>query len=368
MAKLTSVLKLIFAAIVALVAYVANDCWKMLYLTQTSAEQSNMALVDLSKCPAVDMATFKARAFKTPTIEVATIEECLRHGENMNQPLICRLNGASAANEQKIIDAIFADDSTYEMVCRDNGDFHYPTHHRKINATIAEVAAVPSPCSAGFIYGDKHQALLQSVMPTMHNKFNPATMKDEFKLTGKSSFLAGTSFASNFEEKRISTGSHAAMVTSMAYQLAGTKKWLLHNHEESTSEYFYQSGWGLYPTCLSSFLSGIKTPYTAVTGPGDILFFPFAWQHLVFTEPGPNVMTNIRKVAKPQLSFLFNRFSLSSMVKIILFDITKKDITGNPRQGADNLIFAWTQKMRDVAPVLEQENIKKLITYLGDLI
>jgi hypothetical protein len=353
----------ILAIIAVFVGYILNDSWRMMYFSATGADNGKMPLVDMSKCPAVDMEAFGRRVFTTPAVEVDTIEECLRHGENMNQPLICRLPG-TGSNEQKIIDAIFADDSTYEMVCRDEGDFHYNTHWRKMNATIADVASNPSPCSAGFIYGDKHQALLQSVMPTMHNSFEPATVKQQFDNLKKDSFLAGTSFASNFENHRISTGSHAAMVTSMAYQLAGTKKWILHDMEESTSDYIYQNSWRLFPTCLESFLTGLKRPYVAVTRPGDILFFPYAWEHLVFTDPGPNVMTNIRKVSKTSPLSLYGRFSLKNIAKVIFHHAIATDITGNPRVGADNAIMRWSQKVRDNSPELEKENVRKLTEYL----
>ena len=328
--------KIILATIVAFVAFVLHDSWRMIYVAKTGAEEGKMAITDdLINCPVVNFEEFNARAFKTPTIEVETIEECLRHGENMNQPLICRLAGVVADNEARIIDAIFADNTTYEMICRDSGDFHYVTMHRKINSTIAEVASNPGPCSAGFIYGDTHQALLQSVMPTMHNKFNPSTVGNDFKELKRDNFLAGTSFASNFENAVISTGSHAAMVTSMAYQLAGTKKWILHDIEESKSDYFYRSSWAMYPTCLSSFLGGMSRPYIATTGPGDILFFPFAWQHMVFSEAGYNVMTNIRKVQKPNVPYLLSRFSLKNMAKILVYEkFFKSALTANPRQGA----------------------------------
>ena len=363
---MASIFLVLFVILVAYGGFYLKDSFEMIYFTVSSADNGNRPIKDMSHCGVADLDDFDRRAFKTPTLEVDSIEECLRHGEEMNQPLVCRLPG-TGNNEQKIIDAIFADTSTYEMVCRDGGDFHYPTHHRKINATIAEVSSSPSPCSAGFIYGDKHQALLQSVMPTMHNKFNPATVDDEFAALNQKSFLAGTSFASNFEEHRISTGSHAAMVTSMAYQLAGTKKWILHDVEESSSSYYYKSGWVLYPTCLADFLKGLKRPFTAVTGPGDILFFPYAWQHLVFTDPGANVMTNIRKVSRPGIPYLLTRFSIKSMVKVIAHTIVASDITGNPREGANEGALIWSQKVREAAPLQEQLNVKKLVEYLTGL-
>lgn len=302
----------------------------------------------------------------TPRVEVDSVEDCLRFGESMDHPLICRLKAGTTPKET-VMAAILSDKNEYPMTCHEHGDAHYITSNTKVNSTLEDIIKTPSPCAAGFIYGDDHQALLQSVMPSMVDKFNPETVRAEIAKTESKQILMGTSFASNFPANRISTGSHGALAVSMAYQLVGTKKWILHSHEDSSLKYVFRTSWSSLPTCAETFLTGVNRPFVATTGPGDILFFPFAWQHMVYTEAGPSVMTNIRKIMLPSFSRLLKRFSFASIFKVLGDRVLNYSPTGNPREGLADGVTTYMTRVWAETPAAEKENVKGFVTFFESL-
>lgn len=284
-------------------------------------------------CPVrADLERFKQRVTPARVQEVGSIEECLNEGERLKIPLVCQLRPATESSNadlsKRLLAAIEKDTSYYQLICRDGGDVHFLRPEYKRNSTIQHVLAEPSECAGGFIYGDEHEALLSEAYPALNKTFSPDAVAS---MSSNKSVLFSTSFVSNFPGSRISTGTHAAMVVSLAFQLVGKKVWLLHSLEKSSSHYWHRTAWRLWPNCLQEWLSGMKTPYVATTGPGDILYFPLAYQHLVYSEKGLNVMTNIRYIRKYNPVGLLTYFSFSNLLKIVADRVFLGKSTGNPR-------------------------------------
>ena len=180
--------------------------------------------------------------------------------------------------------------------------------------------------------------------------------------------MFGTSFASNFPRNRVSSGSHSAIVVSMAYQLVGTKKWILHSQAESTLDYVIKTSWIMLPNCVQNYLEGMKRPFVAVTNPGDILFFPLMWQHLVYTDAGPSVMTNIRKVSKFSPKYLLSRYPFHTVFQLVMSRLLPQgDATSNPREGLTDGFVNWASKVDENTPAAEKENGQAFVRYMESL-
>lgn len=362
-----TILKVTLVITVLAVALYFNGGKELLFVL-TDANGGNAPFPsEMYNCPKADFDAFRAKVIETPRVEVDSVEDCLRFGESMNHPLICRLKAGTTPKET-VMAAILSDKNEYAMTCHDDGDAHYITANHKVNSTLEKIVETPGPCAAGFIYGDDHQALLQSVMPTMAKRFSPETVVEDITKSNDNAILFGTSFASNFPENRISTGSHAANTISMAYQLVGTKKWILHHQDESTSlTYIYKAAWTSLPSCVETFLTSLKRPFVATTGPGDILYFPFSWQHMVYTEGGPSVMTNIRKIMMPSMKRMMSRLSFSSLVKVVGDRVLNYTPTGNPREGLLDGVTTYMTRVRRDTPDAEKENVKGFLTFFESL-
>ena len=322
---------------------------------------------EMNNCPKADFEAFRRKSIDAPRVVVDSVEDCLRYGEKMNHPLVCKLK-AGSSSEESVMAAILSDTNEYAMTCHNESAAHYLTANYKVNSTLKAIVDTPSPCAAGFIYGDDHQALLQSVIPTMAKRFSPETVIEDISNQESDKILFGTSFASNFPENRISTGSHAALVVSMAYQLVGTKKWILHDHDDSKHlTYVYKGAWSSLPSCSETFLTSLNSPWTATTNPGDILFFPFNWQHMVYTEAGPSVMTNIRKITIPSPRKMLARFSFPSLVKVMGERLTTLSATGNPREGLADGLTTYATRVREETPAAEKENVRGFVTFFESI-
>ncbi len=102
-------------------------------------------------------------------------------------------------------------------------------------------------------------------------------------------------FISNLKEPMITAGIHAnPMTSSMAIQFSGKKTWLFFDSKT------YLDKMGAIPS--APILLPRKAPagpyklYVYNSLPGDILFFPESYAHIVYTYEGPNVMVNYRKM------------------------------------------------------------------------
>lgn len=349
------------------ISYLTFNGGDMILYALTNAWNGDWEIPDTSKCTAPDFDEFSAKLIQTPRVKVKSFEECLLYGEAMDHPLICQID-AEISNSEKIVEAILADDTVYNTICNGEGDFHYPASRSERNQTIGEVVSNPSDCGAGFIYGGKHQRLLHSAIPSLESEFESDQILQLLKKKQGSPVMFGTSFISNYPTNRISTGSHAAMIISLAVQLVGTKKWILHHHDESDNKYWYKTVWTMFPGCVADYLKNLKKPYSAVTGPGDVLYFPLAYQHLVYTEKGVNVMTNIRKARLPKPSEMFGRFSLKTMITLAAVQLfSGKDKANNPREATYSHMHVFNSRCKKAVYPTEKEYINSFVSYLEDL-
>ena len=341
----------------ATVAVFCSNVLNTLTFVFTDAKGGHLSIESLDSCPNFNIGAFKDKTIDVPRMNVTTIAKCMQSGEAMGHPVICQLGETANISQNAVTAAIMADQTTYELTCRDGGDVHYITPaYRKPGKLADIVTSNASYCIAGFIYGGVHQKMLREEIPQLTEEFSPAGKVD------KEAWFT-TSFVSNFPEDAISTGSHAALVDSLAYQLEGTKVWLLHHMDESSSRYFYVGSWRMFPNCLETFLSGLKKPYVAVTNPGDILYFPGSYQHMVFTKEGPNVMTNIRRRNAFPLLRAYQTLSVEHFTNVVLFSLYQRfflqKYTGNPREDSGYAgIDAWVNRHKNSASADEVQNVQ----------
>jgi hypothetical protein len=108
-------------------------------------------------------------------------------------------------------------------------------------------------------------------------------------------YLFDTNFMSNFNKTVVSAGAHgAAVITSWALQMMGTKTWFLWSPK--TSKAMHREWWGRTPFPSHGSEKDLfdHPTYKVVCEPGDVLAFPPFWIHAVTTHPGPNLMLNLR--------------------------------------------------------------------------
>lgn len=81
----------------------------------------------------------------------------------------------------------------------------------------------------------------------------------------------------------------------MAIQFTGSKTWIFFSNED----YLAKDGFGAIPAAPIALPRRVPTRpvnmYVYHSRPGDILFFPECWAHIVWTHAGPNFMLNYRK-------------------------------------------------------------------------
>lgn len=286
----------------------------------------------LVKCPVMSETAFRQKLITTPTVRVSSHEECMRHGEALNRPLICE---GVALDTEKAAKLLLEDPSSYNVQCYDlpsalqSAVIMSPTEH--LNATLAE-ALTHTHCYSGFIYSDTHQAALHKVFPHMGQKLPFAT---DGQPAPSQEMHFGTSFVSNFEESQISAPDHAALIVSVVYQLIGQKTFLLHERRSSRNHYLFNGAFAPFPKCAKDFYDDLDRVWVATVKPGSYLFFPFSWQHTVYTKAGMNVMTNVRVTSKQTV---FGNLAPSELATMLLYRLFKDSGKANPRT-ADNKGF-----------------------------
>lgn len=113
----------------------------------------------------------------------------------------------------------------------------------------------------------------------------------------------GNMFCTNLSKTRMTARLHsAAFHGSVAIQLAGVKRWRFWNPAALDRYGVRSDEWSYGRLVASVFMpfAGMnevwsKIPhYDVVTGPGDFMYFPSHWTHIVWTEAGWNTMINLR--------------------------------------------------------------------------
>lgn len=113
----------------------------------------------------------------------------------------------------------------------------------------------------------------------------------------------GNMFCTNLSQSRKTARLHSAVFHgSIAVQLAGIKRWKFWN-PSALDERGFQSDESSFGRLLGSFIQPFagmnevmnNVPhYDVVTIPGDFLYFPSHWTHVVWTDAGWNNMINLR--------------------------------------------------------------------------
>mmetsp|Transcript_8891 Transcript_8891/g.13176 ORF Transcript_8891/g.13176 Transcript_8891/m.13176 type:complete len:192 (-) Transcript_8891:82-657(-) len=118
-------------------------------------------------------------------------------------------------------------------------------------------------------------------------------------LMKSSIFAAGTMFMSSAEKYYLTAPAHAAPIKSVATQALNKKDWI----------FFYPKVQKKYLTSeMAHVVTGVvpitqdhndvlkHVPhYSVSTNAGEGIYFPEYWTHVVYTEPGLNIMTNWRQ-------------------------------------------------------------------------
>jgi hypothetical protein len=120
-----------------------------------------------------------------------------------------------------------------------------------------------------------------------------------FKLPfGSEVSVTENGFFGNFKNGRITAQIHANPLTSsMAMQAVGYKLWFFISPDLSLSKDGFDGG--LTTPVLFPKRAPTRPAYTihyAISGPGDLIFFPQAMSHIVYTFEGPNALMNFRKL------------------------------------------------------------------------
>jgi len=260
-------------------------------------------------CPTIDADYFRSKSIRTPTMEVRDYSECLEQGARMGHPLICR---GIAIPQEKIVNAIVNDPKKYEYFCYDKICSKSIVLNCREVSKIGDSNADPSMlmtlkevmetkgknCYAGPIIDNSQNERLRDIFE--HLDDNIPSFQDNKEQTRKveqgGSLNFPTSFVGSFERGNIYTSDHAANVDSMVYQVKGRKVFLMYDHVETKHWTLYSKILHPWPECTADYLKDHKAMWIAPLQPGDYLYFPPYWSHIVYSDKGVNIMTNIRKV------------------------------------------------------------------------
>jgi len=126
-----------------------------------------------------------------------------------------------------------------------------------------------------------------------------AVMPQEMKDVG-AKVRRDTNFVSNFSEPVVTAVAHAAILSkSWSLQCLGEKRWLLVDAASNDALRAIPMP-SLIPGKFSEryfFTDPDIKLHTVVMRPGDLMYFPPSWMHVVETRPGPNIMLNLRQMA-----------------------------------------------------------------------
>jgi len=332
------------AAVTVIVAYFAAVHWVTVMSVFIPPSLWKLFLPGSTvACPTLDYGAYESKLLKVQEINVSSHEECVAHGQALQLPLICNGN---VLNEDETIMHILDDPTNYRLQCYDL------EHSLKslvnlspqsgLNSTLAKMLEENPNCYAGIIYGDAHQEQLRKIFTHLDEKMDP---KKSIQ-AGKTAHF-GTSFLSQFPDNEVSAADHAALVESMVYQLVGSKIFVLHKRKQSSNNYLFLGGTFVpYPVCASDFVDGIDQFYVATVRPGAYLYFPFSWEHTVYTKAGLNIMTNIRMISFDLVRTLSWHELFAVVVSRVTLKFTGEKLSGNPRFVTEKMRF--TQSAYDL--------------------
>jgi len=112
----------------------------------------------------------------------------------------------------------------------------------------------------------------------------------------------GSMFMSSYKNDHITAAAHSAPQKSLATQITKSKKWIF--IDPMIAKEYHAVDENEFVSVLHSMSQDHdkvlkSTPrYEVITGPGDGVYFPEFWFHIVFTEGGLNTMTNWRMSAQ----------------------------------------------------------------------
>jgi hypothetical protein len=247
--------------------------------------------------------------FRTPKLNLEPVKECSVAGPN--EPCIIR-NGVST----EMVDKFLSDNGEQRFIVKD-----LPTSDNIGNPLMEPVrfsSITTTSCSFSELIGGKEgctnvysgfKSLNFSHYLPLNNsdlRLEDYTRTDIF-LGSPSKDTVTASFHSNNFEK------------SSTLQLYGEKIWLMMKPEdyyETIGAYTvgaYNAAWSV---CVSDLE---KITLKAVhTYPGDILNFPKAYPHHIYSLAGPNIMINFR-------SFHWHAWKLRDLLSLVISQLTKGD-------------------------------------------
>ena len=138
----------------------------------------------------------------------------------------------------------------------------------------------------------------------------------------------GSMFMSNYKEYQLTAPAHAAPFKSLSTQITQAKKWVF--FDPFISKDYLPVDQKALVTVVQSMAQDHeetlkKIPrYEVVTGPGDGLYFPEWWIHVVYTEPGVNTMTSWRMPAQVLSGFKTSPHTFGNKMHLTLYMFFKE--------------------------------------------
>ena len=137
--------------------------------------------------------------------------------------------------------------------------------------------------------------------------------------------LFGNMFTTNLTEQRFTAKAHSApWYGSVAVQLAGVKRWKFwdpatfgaHGVPSDESSFENMAVSKILPSRGMTKLMKTIDHYDVVSSAGDLVYFPAFWTHIVYTDPGFNLMINLRARHHPSmaLGWLRNALQIHSVI------------------------------------------------------
>jgi hypothetical protein len=138
-------------------------------------------------------------------------------------------------------------------------------------------------------------------------------------------------FISNFEKRIVSAPIHANPFShSLAVQFVGSKTWIFFR----ARDYLSDSGFGSVSVSPATFPSRAPKRETMdywafKSQPGDLLYFPTGYGHVVSTDPGPSVLVTFRKPYLKQL-LQYPVTTLAMALNVMFFSTPSPVVEASP--------------------------------------
>ena len=156
--------------------------------------------------------------------------------------------------------------------------------------------------------------------------------------------LFGNMFTTNLTEQRFTAKAHSApWYGSVAVQLAGVKRWKFwdpatfgaHGVPSDESSFENMAVSRILPSRGMTKLMKTIDHYDVVSSAGDVVYFPAFWTHVVYTDPGFNLMINLRARHHPSmaLGWLRNALQIHSVIGMLKMVAIFTLVSGRPPGG-----------------------------------